>query len=169
MRLLVKMLALLLVVALVLPLWLRGPDGKPVMEISDWVNVPPQLSRMGAQLGDRLRALAGDAAAPASLDPTEELAVPVQEFYRWQDQSGVWHFSDSPPPDQRDLAAEVLPQLSNSMDAVKIVESEAVDAGTTTPMDSTMAAPVELPEGVSKEAIETMLQESHERRMGEHL
>ena len=169
MRLLVKILALLLVVALVLPLWLRGPDGKPLMEMTDWVGMPPQLSQLGAQLGDRLWALAQDIPALISLEPTEDLAVPAQEFYRWQDQRGVWHFSDSPPPHRRDLTAEVLPQLSNSMDAVKIVESDTIEAGTMRPVDSTMAAPVELPEGVSREALETMLQAAHERRMGEHL
>ncbi len=42
-----------------------------------------------------------------------------------------------------------------------------VSAGTKPDMGSTIAAP--LPAGVSREAIEQMLQDSHEQRMGEHL
>ena len=49
------------------------------------------------------------------------------------------------------------------------VPSPSTDAGITTPMDSTITPAVALPEGVSKEALEAMLQDSHERRMGEHL
>ena len=66
-----------------------------------------------------------------------------------------------------DLSAEALPDVNNSMQAVEIPAAKEPETGAPEAMGSTITPP--LPEGVSKEAIEGMLQDSHERRMGEHL
>ena len=116
MKLTIKLSLVLLVLALFLPLWLKGPSG---------------------------------------------------QFYRWQDEHGVWHFSDQPPENApASVPAEELPLVANSMEGLPPAP-EPSGTGTVPGLDSSIIP--SLPEGVSKEAIEELSQDAHEQRMGEEL
>lgn len=41
-------------------------------------------------------------------------------LYRWQDEQGQWHFSDSPPEQQLESKADLLPELVNVLPAAEI-------------------------------------------------
>lgn len=111
---LLRLVLPLLVLVFVLPMIMPGPDGKPVMNWRDWL---PDKSTI-APVADVLEDTNG-AGQPAT-----------QAFYRWQDEQGRWHFSDSPPPDTvlADQAnaglAEQLPVVTNRMDALPQAEPE---------------------------------------------
>ena len=168
MKLFIKLMLVLLIVAMFLPMWLRGPDGKPMMSLDDWVSIPSDLGETPSRLLEQISSAADSALDKAPVpEPDTAPAKAASGFYRWQDDQGVWHFSDKPPEGRQDVQSEALPELSNAMEAVEITEE--VDTGQSLPANSSMAPPVALPEGVSQEAIEEMLQDAHERRMGDHL
>ena len=164
-KLVTKLILALLLIGLFLPMWLKGPSGQPLMTPADWARLPERLGEVIDSLGTLIDRLPGQGASGITVQgdgtPASSNAA---EYYRWQDEQGVWHFSDQPPPDSAaELVAEQLPEVQNSMEGF---ESEPT-AGTLPTMDSSITPP--LPEGVSKEAIEQLLQDAHERRMGEHL
>jgi hypothetical protein len=162
----IKMLLLLLVMALILPLWLKGPDGKPLMEIDEWTTLPAEIAGSASELVDKL-GLAS--VLPADDAVSNPAAAPSGQYYRWQDAEGQWHFSDQPPEQpEPTLVAEKLPEVQNSMGAAQISEPSAPAATGTQPALGSSITP-SLPAGVSKEAIEKQLQDGHEQRMGEHL
>ena len=75
MKIMIKLLVLALVGAIVAPMILKGPDGRPLMSWEDFFSVP---------------------------DSTVGLSKPISKssdlttVYKWQDEEGQWHFSDKP-------------------------------------------------------------------------
>ena len=77
MKLFVKVLCFGLVLALAGPFLMRGPDGEPLYTPAQaWQSLQASLP---------------------SLDVPEVLPSEPVEVYRWQDASGQWHFSGTPP------------------------------------------------------------------------
>lgn len=66
-----KIILVLIIAALVAPMFIKGPDGEPIMQLSDWTASAPQVTN----------------SAPAA--PTE--------YYRYRDESGNWQYTDRPP------------------------------------------------------------------------
>ena len=87
------------------------------------------------------------------------------QYYRWQDEQGVWHFSDQAPPHVDPLAPEALPLISNSLQPIRSDNGSGAEA----PMDSKIAPLQNVPGAVSREAIEQQLEEAHRHRMGAEL
>ena len=56
--------------------------------------------------------------------------------------------------------------MTNTIKAVEVTERKT---GSTPAIGSKMASPLQLPEGVSKEALEQMLEDAHRTRMGDQL
>ena len=75
MKLFVKLLVLLLILALAGPFFMRGPDGQPLMRLSD------VTQRIKSWMSS------GPSAKPGS---------PVK-VHKWQDENGQWHYSDAAP------------------------------------------------------------------------
>ncbi|MDA0979200.1 MAG: DUF4124 domain-containing protein [Proteobacteria bacterium] len=114
---LVKLLIGLLIIACLAPLFLKGPDGEPVMTLDDW---KPDVSDSFDGLLDKL--------APGQAGPAESAAP--DRVYKWQDETGVWHFSSERP--ENNAAEElVLTGDINLMDAFEApVRQESAPAGT---------------------------------------
>lgn len=123
-----RLLLILLVLGALLPLFIRGPDGRPIMSFADWV------PNWGASTPSAT--LSSDADAPARLSSDSG------KMYKWQDAQGRWHFSEEKPLDQSTAAVESLPDVQNVMDAPVAGRSNS----------STIA----LPEGLSEAASELM-------------
>ena len=76
-----KLILLALGGAMVAPMYIKGPNGKPLMTLDDWI--PKD--------------------AIAVLDATTESAGEVvsgsgkQTFYKWKDADGVWQMTQNPP------------------------------------------------------------------------
>lgn len=76
----VKLLLLaLVVVALILPMFIKGPDGRPIMVVGDWL---PDF------VGDSTK---------MSRVVSDQLGQDSATMYKWQDETGHWHFSDDRP------------------------------------------------------------------------
>jgi len=61
-----KIIFIALAAAIIAPMFIKGPDGEPIMTISDWIPEKPDTS-----------AISGSSNTP-------------QEFYRYQDEQGNW-------------------------------------------------------------------------------
>ncbi|MBU0501504.1 MAG: DUF4124 domain-containing protein [Gammaproteobacteria bacterium] len=87
MRLLIKLLLTLLILAVILPFTPFMPGGKPLMQIGDlkW----PRLVVPAAQ--DITDSLKSRPSAPSSKNKT---------FFKWRDAQGNIHFSDKPPKEK---------------------------------------------------------------------
>ncbi len=92
----IRLMIVLLLIAVIAPLFIKDPNGKSLMSLSDWqFDLPTSLQ----QMADKLKA------APVSESTSEWSGVgarqpstsQIKTVYKWQDEDGVWQFSDSPP------------------------------------------------------------------------
>ncbi len=94
----------LLIIACIAPLFIKGPGGEPLMTLNDWkTDGPVQIKDVVARL---------TSGAKKNL-PVEELQ-PTRVF-KWQDDEGQWHFSNSPP--NLEIAEEIEISDVNLMEA----------------------------------------------------
>ena len=84
------MMILIVLLACVVPFFIKGLDGRPLMTLEYWKMDMPELP-MGLLTE----------AVQESVPVTPE----VTEGYRWQDENGVWQFSNNP---NDALGAEVM-------------------------------------------------------------
>jgi hypothetical protein len=89
-----KLLLVVVIVALAVPLFIKGPDGKPIMDFSDWLPSAPDVL---------------------------ETAVPT-EYFRYRDSSGNWQYTDRPPAGVEYEMVEVNTSLNN-MDATPLPQT----------------------------------------------
>ncbi|WP_444916399.1 DUF4124 domain-containing protein [Microbulbifer sp. JMSA003] len=101
------MLGALLLVGVVLPMILPGPDGKPIMSPSDWLPQKPDISAI-RETGERAMQSVRET-TQESVSKIEELAASSElvsqgdsdkqtsEVFTWKDKDGNWHFSDTVP------------------------------------------------------------------------
>ena len=116
----IKMLIGLLIIACIAPLFIKGPDGEPIMTLDDWkIELPDSVSRLMGQASSGIR----------SSDPGESASEPMQ-VYRWQDENGQWHFSNTPPD---------------------MVSAEEVEIGEVNVMEAYVPAPQPEPEATAAE------------------
>lgn len=131
MRLFVRLMALLLVVALAGPFFLRGPDGAPLAtwgDVRNWLGNAGRDVRFGLE---RMQRKAGRLVSDNSVGET-----PV---YRWQDAEGGWHFSGQTP---EGIASELIYVDGDAN--VYAAPEERAPANTPGKSD-TLAAPTEIP------------------------
>lgn len=117
--------ALLVIIALGLPLLIKGPDGRPIMTIDDWIpDVPSDvLQPLASGFSSSDRAAADAPTAFGSPDQHDDAkgfnAAPVmgKKMYKWQDDQGRWHFSNEKPENGELVSEEALPEVENVMEA----------------------------------------------------
>lgn len=113
-KLFVKLMLFLLVLALAAPFILKGPDGRPLLSLSDLelprfelpqVNLPGSDSDNSQPANDerqwiRWSKQEGLPFNPDKLTPAQlaQLDIRAQDniYYRWQDGNGVWQYSTLP-------------------------------------------------------------------------
>lgn len=162
------LLLLLLLLALVSPLWLRDPAGRPIMSVDDWLETPDWVTSLVTAAREIM-----DSPVPptdsGALPGDDSRFAPGDSYFRWQDETGVWHFSDQAPAHLAErLQPQPLPEPANRIGAPPKPaksEGEGSASGIVPGFNSSMGAP--LPADVSREAIETLLEEAHENRMGD--
>lgn len=141
----IKLLIALLIIACIAPLFIKGPDGEPIMTIDDWaVDLPEPVDRFFSDL------FAGRTPSTPAVPGTPEAEPP--RVYKWQDEDGQWHFSNTPP--NMDVAQEVEISDVNLMDAYVPPEPEPVP-------EETQAGQLTMPGGLPgpgqmQEMMETM-------------
>ncbi len=109
----IKLLIAALIIACIAPLFIKGPDGEPIMTIDDWaIDLPEPVDEFFADI------FSGRAPSTPALPGTPE-AEPLK-VYKWQDEDGHWHFSNTPP--NMDVAQEVEIADVNLMEAYEAPE-----------------------------------------------
>lgn len=103
-----KIIFVVLVVAFVAPMFIKGPDGEPIMTLSDWVPETPDVS---------------------SMSPGADQS---QAFYRYQDEQGNWQYTDRPPEGMQVETVEVDTRL-NTMDAIEVKPRQTTASRTPAP------------------------------------
>ncbi|GAA3944291.1 DUF4124 domain-containing protein [Litoribacillus peritrichatus] len=73
MKIMIKLLMLALVGAIVAPMFIKGPDGRPMMSWQDLFSSSPESAYVRPSQG----------------------ASQLTTVYKWKDENGQWHFSDS--------------------------------------------------------------------------
>lgn len=100
----VKLISLLLAAVLTAPFFIKGPDGRPLLSW-DRLHMPAvTLPDLGSAVNPLKHGLSGD---------EEPRSVPVQVF-KWQDERGIWHYSDDPMPGQKAQSLTVDPNANLS-------------------------------------------------------
>ncbi len=92
MKLFTFKLLVIIAIALIAPMIIPGPDGKPIMSIEDWI--PHDLIN---SVGDGIE-LVGDTLED-TIDSAEGIggsATNSDAIYSWRDERGVLHYSDTP-------------------------------------------------------------------------
>ena len=92
----IKLLLLFIGVGVITPMFIRAPDGEPIMSLDDWV--PQTLIDWSEGLMDGLNGWASNLSSEAPLTDSLPQAVigAGAEIYTWRDSQGVLHFSDTP-------------------------------------------------------------------------
>lgn len=137
MKLFVKLMMFLLVLALAGPFIMRGPDGRPLMTLQD-LKLPDfslPTGDSGELTGEAREAYIawskdeGPSKGPKVyvIDPDsqEPLLAKAGVYYRWKDQSGVWQFSNLPNPGTPNIVVETDPDANvlQSLSVEKIDEA----------------------------------------------
>lgn len=85
MKLFIKFMIFIVVLACAGPFILKRPDGRPWMTISD-LKAPDIATPDISPLTDQVKKLGGS--------DEENAAAEQTTIFKWQDKDGVWHFSD---------------------------------------------------------------------------
>ena len=95
----IKLLLLLIALGVIAPMFIRGPDGEPIMSVDDWI--PQSMMTWTDGLMEGLDSWTSKLLSEAPL--TDSLPQTVvgagAEIYTWRDSQGVLHFSDTPVED----------------------------------------------------------------------
>jgi hypothetical protein len=115
-------IAFMIVLIIGMPMLLKGPDGRPIMSLDDWVPDIPDVSipQPSLESVDSLTSMiereSDDETSVAEPEPVVP-AVVGNKMYKWQDKNGRWHFSSEKPTDQQQVSVEKLPDVENVMEA----------------------------------------------------
>ena len=141
----IKLLIGLLIIACILPLFIKGPDGKPIMTLDDWkLEVPTSLS-----------GLADDAMQELGPEVGQEVKEPAT-VYKWQDEKGQWHFSNQPPDVPEGAEEMELTGDINIMDAYVPPEPEPTTTTTAAANVPGITGPMTVAPEQVKEMMETV-------------
>lgn len=126
MKLFVKFMMFMVILALAGPFIMRGPDGKPLMTLSD-LKLPSFSSPLPKAPPRELTGNEQEAWISWSKDTPKKSSpkiyvidprnqAPIEQkagvFYRWKDQNGVWQFSTKPNPNMPNIVVETDPNVN---------------------------------------------------------
>lgn len=121
-----KIMLLSLLALLVLPLFLVGPGGKPLMSLNDWLPGDVSLNGAANTLVKSWNKVSGAVQQGTGLD----ISIETPKVYKWKDAQGRWQFSNAPPPAAAgEVYVQDMPQLSNVMQPVTPRERSTADTG----------------------------------------
>ncbi|MCG8312236.1 MAG: hypothetical protein MI976_03385 [Pseudomonadales bacterium] len=157
MKLFVKFLMFLVVLALAGPFIMRGPDGKPLMSLQD-LSLPDFSLPSGIPKGAPKQLTGNDEEAwiawskdkpnPSSpkvyvIDPQNKQPIQAKPgvFYRWKDAEGVWQFSSTPNLNTPNIVIETDPNAN----IVQSLSDDKIDSALGRVKE--VIADVDMPEG----------------------
>ena len=117
MKLFVKLMALLLVLALAGPFFIKGPDGKPLITVAS----------LKSSISAQWKRFTVDTGRSMGIEDAGKVDV-----HRWQDENGNWHFSDEANPEGGSEVIQVDPYASR-MDAFEPRPSRTREESSSSP------------------------------------
>ena len=102
MKLFVKLMLLIIVAALAAPFVIKGPDGKALVSL-DRLRTPAVILPDFSAAVDAVK---------SGMSEVEEEPAKVMAVYKWQDEKGVWHFSDKLEPGRAVQKLDVNPDAN---------------------------------------------------------
>lgn len=109
MKLMIKLMVLALIGAVVAPMLIKGPDGRPLMSWQDFFSSQSETPKVSSPTG-------------------------LTTVYKWQDAEGNWHFSDRPVVEN----SETLTYNPNANIIQSLVKKEEPEQVTVTPFEPKM-------------------------------
>lgn len=147
-----RTLLTIIVVACLMPFVIKGRDGRPLMQLTDLKM--PALAVPGKE------SIGGMTDSFASSTQTEKVTV-----YRWQDDQGIWHFSDAENPSGQSEAVQV--SLDRTIPGTPVNEASA-QARPASRAEEMLAEPMPLLHAgeILEQArnVETVLQQRYQRQ-----
>lgn len=114
MKLFIKLVVFIVVLAVAAPYVMKGEDGKPLMEF----NLADTISR--------ITGIFKSTSSDAEEQTSTGLPVTSDKVYKWKDENGRWHFSDK-PLDGEKVTTHIIPK-ANILAPVKIPGNEEEEA-----------------------------------------
>lgn len=84
MKVFIKLMLLIVVAAVAAPFFILGPDGRPLWSL-DGLHAPSTSLPSFSGVEDSVK---------ESVEETVEAPAKPVEVFKWQDENGVWHYSD---------------------------------------------------------------------------
>jgi hypothetical protein len=117
-----------------LPMIMKGPDGRPIMTIDDWLPSGSSVDNVVSTLNSvKDSAMQVVSEHSPSDDVSEDELMPVQAgagtMYKWQDEKGRWHFSNEKPQAASQVSVEALPEVKNLMQAPVVKDRSSSNIG----------------------------------------
>lgn len=127
-----KIIFVLLIISCIAPLFIEGPDGKPLMTVEEFKAKIAQVAGLVPGVEEK------------------QILLPAPEkVYKWQDAEGNWQFGDAPPDAD---AQEVEVSAVNSMSGDPTAYLGNIEG--TTARDAIREGVKDLPDGVVNPALE---------------
>lgn len=123
MKLLHKLILLGLGGALVAPMYIKGPNGSPLMSINDWI--PQDAASLVGKVSDLKSGLQ---------DKMQEAEGSGKEiFYKWKDENGVWQMTQYKPAHlaEADIEERVIYANAN---IIKSLDSSEIASALSAPL-----------------------------------
>ncbi|MBR9805248.1 DUF4124 domain-containing protein [bacterium] len=170
----IKFIVAAVILGGVLPLLMRGQDGEPVMTVDDWVpdtsKITDGLAEAADDAGDAIESVRDALPAVAGTSLAQNSSVGEvsggDTIYRWQDEHGVWHFSET--ADEAVVEAVVAPDSKMVVPAVKVrkpvdlpdVSLPSPDLSALTGLlgEKTVDADSDLPDAMQDQSVDPMTQ-----------
>lgn len=108
------LLIVLIIMTVVLPMTIPGPDGKPVMTAEDWI---PDVNGITNGVGEKIREMLYSASDAVESNTGVNVGMERPQMYKWQDENGNWHYSDRADMTAKNQTTEAMPKIKNSMGA----------------------------------------------------
>jgi len=88
-KIFIKFLIFVLILGLAGPFVMKGPDGKPMLSLRDFL---PDVNQIKADV----ESMTGSAERQFDRATSSDLNAGKTKVYKWRDSSGNWHLSDRP-------------------------------------------------------------------------
>ena len=111
-KLMYKLMFLALMAMLAVPMFIKGPNGEPLMSMDDWVpdtdGIKRKIDSFFADVSDTASNMGGGFSESSGSGGKNG----GQSFYKWQDANGQWQYSDKPNPAGQSESVYVNPDAN---------------------------------------------------------
>ena len=120
MKLMIKLCVLVLILGLTAPFFIKGPNGRPLFSLPNFSSIQYKVSAWWRDLRSDAKQIGNKLSPPEDSKPSK--------VYKWQDESGTWHFSEAPNEQGHSEEIWVDPD-TNVVQATEITQAKPEQEG----------------------------------------